>query len=85
MNYFWTVCSKCSGELTLQWVETTGGISGSLRRWSSDRTTNDGRKVEIPRGDVPAGGGFQTACVCGESVAVDPARVTKATTERPAV
>ena len=85
MNYFWTVCSKCSGELTLQWVETTGGISGSLRRWSSDRTTNDGRKVEVPRGDLAGDGGFRTACVCGEGVAVDPARVTKATTERPAV
>ena len=85
MNYFWTVCPKCSGELTVQWVETAGGISGSLRRWSSDRTTNDGRKVEIPSADVPAGGGFRTACVCGESVTVDPARVTTATTERPAV
>ena len=83
MNYFWTVCSKCSGELTLQWVETTGRISGSLRRWSSDRTTNDGRKVEVPRGDLAGDGGFRTACVCGEGVAVDPARVTKASTERP--
>ena len=85
MNYFWTVCSKCSGELTLQWVETTGRISGSLRRWSSDRTTNDGRKVEVPRGDLAGDGGVRTACVCGEGVAVDPARVTKASTERPAL
>ena len=85
MNYFWTVCSKCAGELTLQWVETAGGISGSLRRWSSDRTTNDGRKLEVPRGDVAAGGGFLASCVCGEPIAVDPAQVTKATTERPAV
>ena len=85
MNYFWTVCPKCSGELTVQWVETAGGISGSLRRWSSDRTTNDGRKVEISSGDRAAGGGFRTACVCGEGVTIDPARVTKASTERPAL
>jgi hypothetical protein len=85
MNYFWTVCPKCSGELTVQWVETAGGISGSLRRWSRDRTTNDGRKVEIAGGDMAAGGGFRTACVCGEAVTVDPARVTKASTERPAL
>jgi hypothetical protein len=85
MNYFWTVCPKCSGELTVQWVETAGGISGSLRRWSRDRTTNDGRKVEVLRADVAAGGGFFATCVCGEPVAIDPARVTKATPERPAV
>ena len=85
MNYFWTVCPRCSGELTVQWVDTPGGISGSVRRWSRDRTTNDGRKLEVTGGDAVPGGGFRTVCVCGEAVAVDPARVTKASTERPAL
>jgi len=85
MNYFWTVCPKCSGEITIQYVDSAGGLSGSLRRWSSDRTVNDGRRVETPRGDVAADGSFRTACVCGESIAIDPARVTRASTERPAV
>jgi hypothetical protein len=85
MNYFWTVCPKCSGEITVQYVENAGGVSGSLRRWSSDRSVNDGRKVETPKSEVGADGGFRTACLCGETIEVDPARVTRATTERPAV
>jgi len=85
MNYFWTVCPKCSGEITVQYVQNAGGVSGSLRRWSSDRSVNDGRRVEIPKGEVAADGGFRTACVCGETIVVDPGRVTRATTERPAV
>jgi len=85
MNYFWTVCPKCSGEITVQYVQNAGGVSGSLRRWSSDRSVNDGRRVEIPKGEVAADGGFRTACMCGETIAVDPGRVTRATTERPAV
>jgi len=85
MNYYWTVCPRCRGELTLQWVDSPGGVSGSVRRWSRDRATNDGRKMEVGRAEVAAGGGFRTACVCGEAVAVDPARVTRAATERPAL
>jgi hypothetical protein len=83
MNYYWTVCPKCRGELTLQFVETEGGLSGSLRRWSSDRSTNDGRRLATPRTEVAADGGFQAPCVCGELIAVDRSQVTKATTERP--
>ena len=85
MNYFWTVCPKCHGEITIQYVASAGGPSGSLRRWSSDRTVNDGRRVETPRAEVAEDGSFETACVCGGTIAIDPARVTKATTERPAV
>jgi hypothetical protein len=85
MNYFWTRCSKCSGEITVQYVASAGGVSGSLRRWSSDRSVNDGKKLETPRGEVAADGGFRTTCLCGETIAVDPARVTRASTERPAL
>jgi hypothetical protein len=84
MNYYWTVCPKCSCELTLQFVETAAGLSGSVRRWSSDRSTNDGRKLETPRAEVGADGRFDAACVCGGPIAVDPAGITRATTERPA-
>ena len=85
MNYFWTVCPKCACALTIQFVETAAGVSGSLRRWSSDRSTNDGRMIDATAVDVAPGGGFRTACVCGETIAVDMARVTRASTERPAV
>jgi hypothetical protein len=85
MNYVWTACPKCSGEVTIHFVESPGGVAGSLRRWSSDRSTNDGRKVEVPRAELRADGGFQTTCVCGQPIAVNPADVTRASTERPAV
>jgi hypothetical protein len=69
--------------VTIQFDETPGGPSGSLRRWSRDRTINDGRKLEAAKGEVGADGSFRAACVCGEMLAVEPARVTRATTERP--
>lgn len=85
MNYFWTVCPKCAGELTFHFVHTAAGLEGSVRRWSRDRSTNDGRRLETPKADVAADGGFRAACVCGEPIAIDPARITRATTERPAL
>jgi hypothetical protein len=84
MNYYWSVCPKCSCELTLQFVETAKGLSGSIRRWSSDRSVNDGRRLDTPAADVAPDGGFRAACVCGQEIAVDPGGVTRATTERPA-
>jgi hypothetical protein len=47
-----------------------GKVSGSLRRWSADRSINDGRLFEIPEAALPAGGGFATECVCGQQIAV---------------
>ena len=85
MNYFWTVCPKCAGELTIQFVSTGGGVSGSVRRWSSDRSINDGRMIDTLASALAADGAFRTACVCGEPIPVDPSRVTRATTERPAL
>ena len=65
MRYHWTECPGCSCQIA---VNTTalegGGVSGSLRRWSSDRTVNDGRQIVNTPTD--ALGGFTTACVCGQ-------------------
>ena len=83
MNYFWTVCPKCDCEVTIQFADTPGGPSGSLRRWSRDRSVNDGRKLDAPRPQVAADGSFPANCVCGETLTVEPGRVTRATTERP--
>lgn len=85
MNYYWTECPKCACELTFHFIDTGKGLEGSLRRWSRDRSTNDGRKLETPRADVAADGGFRSPCVCGELISIDPARVTQASTERPAL
>ncbi|HTR01801.1 MAG TPA: hypothetical protein VMN82_01300 [Thermoanaerobaculia bacterium] len=85
MNYYWTVCPACACEVTIQYVETPGGLEGSLRRWSRDRATNDGKKLETPKAQVGANGAFGASCVCGAAIAVDPAAVTRATTERPAL
>jgi hypothetical protein len=84
MNYYWTDCPKCSCQVTIHFVEHPDGLAGSLRRWSSDRATNDGRPLSIPRAEIAADGRFQAACVCGQEIAVDPARVEHAATERPA-
>jgi hypothetical protein len=43
-----------------------------VRRWSTDREINDGRRIEAGTAR-DAAGGFATACVCGAQVAV-PAR-----------
>ncbi len=85
MNYFWSECPKCRGQVTIQFVEHPDRLAGSLRRWSSDRTVNDGRLLEVPRAEVSADGGFRTVCVCGGPIAVAAAAIQRATTERPAV
>jgi hypothetical protein len=82
MNYYWTVCPKCACQVTIQYTEREGNLSGSVRRWSTDRDVNDGRQLDVPRADLSPDGAFRAACVCGESIAVDPAGVERATTER---
>jgi hypothetical protein len=84
MNYVWTTCGRCGGQITIHFTSGTQGLSGSLRRWSTDRTVNDGRKVEIPAGSVSPDGAFTATCVCGGEIPVAAAQVEKATTERPA-
>jgi hypothetical protein len=84
MNYVWTTCGRCGGQITIHFTGGPQGLSGSLRRWSTDRTVNDGRKLEIPAGSVSPDGGFTATCVCGGEIPVGASQIEKATTERPA-
>jgi len=43
MNYHWTDCPGCSCHLAVNWMVRPEEIAGSLRRWSADRSTNDGK------------------------------------------
>ena len=81
MNYFWTQCPACACQVTIHFVERPAGLTGSVRRWSSDRTINDGRLLEIPRDAISPDGDFRTPCVCGEAIAVDAGRIEHAATE----
>ncbi|MEP6993941.1 MAG: hypothetical protein ABI968_05415 [Acidobacteriota bacterium] len=83
MNYFWTFCPQCSGQLTIQYSEHPDGLAGSLRRWSRDRSVNDGRQLHVPRAELSPDGSFHTACICGEPIQVRAAEVQHAATERP--
>lgn len=85
MNYFWSQCAGCGCQVTLQYVEHPDRLIGSVRRWSTDRTINDGRLMEVSRAGVAPDGGFQTVCVCGGPIAVAAAAIERATTERPAL
>lgn len=83
MNYFWGTCAACGCQVTVQFTENADRLTGSLRRWSTDRTINDGRRMEISRADVGPDGSFGTTCVCGQPVAVAGGAIEHATTERP--
>ena len=85
MNYVWTFCPKCEGQLTIQYAGNAGGLSGSVRRWSRDRSVNDGKRFEVPTAEVAADGGFRAACVCGQPIPVEASDIQRATTERPAL
>jgi hypothetical protein len=84
MNYFWGTCGACGCQVTIQFVEAPDRLRGSLRRWSTDRSVNDGKPIDLPRADVAPDGGFQTSCVCGAGIAVAGSAIEHATTERPA-
>jgi hypothetical protein len=83
MNYVWTFCPKCEGQLTFQFERHAAGLSGSLRRWSRDRSVNDGRRLEVPAAEVGADGGFPALCVCGQPIPVRGSEIQRASTERP--
>ena len=63
-------CPKCQCHLAINTTETPGGISGSLRRWSVDRSINDGKLLQIPAADRSPDGGFVVTCVCGQTIPV---------------
>jgi len=72
LNYFWTDCPNCHCQVAVHSTAQAGRILGSVRRWSTDRSTNDGRPFEIPSSELREGGGFATPCVCGHVLAVPP-------------
>jgi hypothetical protein len=85
MNYSWSVCPRCGCQITIQFAERPDRLVGSLRRWSTDRTVNDGRQMEVLRANLAADGGFQTPCICGAELTVAASAIERASTERPAV
>lgn len=70
MNYYWTDCPRCGCHVAVQWTVRPGRLSGSVRRWSGDRSINDGRPFEVPAASVSPEAGFTTACVCGQELAI---------------
>jgi hypothetical protein len=70
LNYYWTDCPNCHCHVAVQWTAYPDRLSGSVRRWSVDRTINDGRPFDVPAAEVSAEKGFATACVCGQVLAV---------------
>jgi hypothetical protein len=70
MKYRWARCPKCDCELAINTTNSPRGISGSLRRWSTDRSINDGRPISVAPAEISADGGFAVACVCGQPIAV---------------
>lgn len=83
MNYFWGQCPACGHQVTVQFTDAPDRLAGSLRRWSGDRSVNDGRRLEVLRAAVAADGGFAATCVCGAAIPVAGAAIEHATTERP--
>ena len=79
MKYRWMTCPKCDGEIAVNYMETGSGTMGSVRRWSHDRNTNDGRRFEVA-GRQP-GTPFQTQCPCGATLDI-PAKADAARAER---
>ena len=81
MKYRWLDCPGCLCHLAINTTETAAGISGSLRRWSADRTINDGKLLRIAPSEVFPGGGFVVTCLCGQTISV-PAEPNAVSAER---
>jgi len=66
MNYHWTDCPNCSCHLAVNWTVRSEGTAGSLRRWSPDRSINDGKPFAFrgPRG----ADALVVECVCGAPI-----------------
>ncbi len=70
MKYRWTECPGCGCEVAINYSDLAGGITGSLRRWSRDRTINDGKPLQIAPDSIASDGGFPVTCVCGHALSV---------------
>jgi hypothetical protein len=68
VQYHWTECPACHCQVAVNTSAGTAGgaLTGSLRRWSTDRTINDGRPIQGLTPD--ATGGYETSCVCGAPI-----------------
>ena len=66
MNYHWTDCLGCSCHLAVNWIVRPEETAGSLRRWSADRSINDGKPFAFPgrKGAEP----LVVPCVCGTPI-----------------
>jgi hypothetical protein len=73
MKYHWTTCPRCHCEVAINFTDSEAGVSGSLRRWSHDRSTNDGRPFQVGRDELSSADGLVVSCVCGQTIPV-PAR-----------
>lgn len=70
MNYHWLDCPECGCHVAVNWTVTPSHLSGSVRRWASDRSINDGKAFSLPHGedrDAPMAGAV-VSCVCGASI-----------------
>jgi len=70
VNYYWLDCPKCRGQVAVAVSVYPDRVSGSVRRWSADRSVNDGRKFEVAAAERAADGAFSVACVCGGPLAL---------------
>ena len=70
MKYYWLDCPGFHCQVAVSVTAYKDRVSGSLRRWSADRSVNDGRKFEVPAGSRAADGSLTTSCVCGQELAL---------------
>ncbi|HEY6050501.1 MAG TPA: hypothetical protein VIZ58_04575 [Thermoanaerobaculia bacterium] len=68
MKYHWLDCPRCGCQIAVNYSPTAAGISGSLRRWSADRSINDGRPISIAAPQAESPEGLTVECVCGEAI-----------------
>jgi hypothetical protein len=70
MKYRWLDCPGCHCHVAINTTETPGEISGSLRRWSVDRSINDGKLIRIAPADLSPDGAFVVTCICGRTIPI---------------
>ena len=66
MNYHWTDCGSCGCHLAINWTVRPEETAGSVRRWSADRSINDGKPFSF-RGESAASA-LVVPCVCGAPI-----------------
>ena len=66
MKYHWTECPGCNCQIAVNTSQTADRVTGSLRRWSTDRAINDGKALQNVA--LAPTGGFEAACVCGRQL-----------------